>query len=135
MDNQPGQAASVTLPSAKPIPLATNVTLQPPLSRCGKGPGLLILVSKEYKGVGEDIGSSTLDPEPLQKWAEEGFAVVEVRIGRTGSSENAQEAFDIGLDALRKSPECTFDDRVGVVGKLCFSIPEVVKHWWDSCSP
>jgi carboxymethylenebutenolidase len=50
--------------SAKAVSLAANVRLQTPLSRRGKGPGLLIFVLAEYNGAGES--SKTLDPEPLQ---------------------------------------------------------------------
>ena len=127
MENQAGQANLVPLPSARPIDLVDNVTLQPPLSRRGNGPGLFIMVPKEYRGFSKGVGKRTLDPEPRQKWAEEGFAVVEVRIGSRDSSDIAQHAFNIGLDALRKLPECTSDGGVGIIGKLnCFPVGEVL---------
>jgi carboxymethylenebutenolidase len=105
--------------SAKAVSLASNVRLQTPLSRRGKGPGLLIFVPAEYNGTGDS--SKTLDPEPLQKWAEEGFAVVEIRI-ITGPLPvpdvlNAPEACTKAFEALRSLPQCTFDEKMGVIGK------------------
>jgi hypothetical protein len=54
-------------------------------------------------------------------WAEEGFAVVEIRI-ITGPLPgpgvlNAPEACTKAVEALRSLPECTFDDKLGVIGK------------------
>jgi len=64
-----GHDAAVSLPSAKAFNISSSITIQPPLSRRGEGPGLLLIVPEDL-----DLGSSskTLDPPPLQKWAEEG---------------------------------------------------------------
>jgi carboxymethylenebutenolidase len=73
--------APVTPPSqpssSAPQPQAETpyLSLQPPLSRRGKGPGL-ILVLDHYALI--ERSEKYLDPPPLQKWAEEGFAVVQV---------------------------------------------------------
>ena len=76
--------APVTPPSAsqtplsllpQPLDISPNLKLQTPLSRRGKGPGLVLVV--DYKSVVERQ-EGILDPPPLQKWAEEGFAVVQV---------------------------------------------------------
>jgi carboxymethylenebutenolidase len=115
----------ILLPSAKPMPLAANVALQRPLSRLGKGPGLLILVPSEYEG--RKRGSKhTLDPEPLQKWAEEGFTVAEIKICDSNSeppdgSEGAlsvHAAIEHSLKTLQTLPECTFQGQIGVIGWL-----------------
>ncbi|RDW66983.1 putative carboxymethylenebutenolidase protein [Coleophoma crateriformis] len=74
------ESTPVALPSAKPIRLAANVTLQPPLSRRGSGPALIIFLPAAYVPSKEN-NSKTLDPEPIQKWAEEGFCVIEVKTG------------------------------------------------------
>jgi carboxymethylenebutenolidase len=75
--------APVTPPSSSsapqpPPPRAKSpyLSLQPPLSRRGKGPGL-ILVLDHYALI--EWSEGCVDPPPLQKWAEEGFAVVQVR--------------------------------------------------------
>lgn len=54
------------LPSAQPITLSVNATLQPPLSRRGHGPGLILLTESSS----DSFKNETLDPLPLQKWAE-----------------------------------------------------------------
>jgi len=63
-----GHDATVSLPSAKAFSVSPTITVQPPLSRLGAGPGLILLVPTEL-----DLSpsSKTLDPPPLQKWAEE----------------------------------------------------------------
>jgi hypothetical protein len=61
-------------------PLLPGSQLQLPLSRRGKGPGLLIFVPKTYTASALGSGQKTLDPEPIQKWAEEGFTVVQIAV-------------------------------------------------------
>lgn len=102
--------------SFSPTTLAANVRLQRPLSRRGNGPGLMIFLAGPYSS--PKVPAKCLDPEPLQKWAEEGFAVVEVMIGTVESIPNQrlQVACDRGIAALKALPECTPDERIGVVG-------------------
>ncbi|KJZ73933.1 hypothetical protein HIM_06601 [Hirsutella minnesotensis 3608] len=67
------------LPDAPPVrlPGSASAVLQPPLSRRGSGPGLLLVLPGQ--GPAEDVGRGVLlDPPPVQKWAEEGFCVVGV---------------------------------------------------------
>ena len=59
-----------------PQQISPHLTLQAPLSRRGKGPGI-VLVLDHYALV--EKSERHLDPPPLKKWAEEGFAVVQVR--------------------------------------------------------
>lgn len=59
-----------------PQEISTHLILQAPLSRRGKGPGL-ILVLDHYAQIAKS--EKHLDPPPLQKWAEEGYCVVQVR--------------------------------------------------------
>jgi len=96
-----------SLPSAKPTKLAANVTLQPPLSRRGHGPGLILLVPAFGR-----TKTETLDPQPILKWAEEGYAVVEVV---TSGNANISEAVVSGVEALTKLPECSDKDKFGLV--------------------
>jgi hypothetical protein len=95
-----------------PSRLADNVTLQTPLSRYGKGPGLLLLVPKDYKSRPSTDVTKTLDPEPQQKWAEEGFTVVEVKVDPT----TVEGDFKIGIEALKNLPQCSSYTTVGVIG-------------------
>jgi hypothetical protein len=113
-----------TLQAAKkPISLASNITLQPPLSRLGKGPGLLIIVPGEYEA-SKTTSKHTLDREPLQKWAEEGFAVAEIKVDGTTSRSPDQEHQDtsITIKALSTLQECT-SQLIGVIGKVQVSLP------------
>ncbi|QSZ37047.1 hypothetical protein DSL72_009139 [Monilinia vaccinii-corymbosi] len=101
--------------TSKPLRLGDPIVIQKPLSRRGRGPGLLILTPESYSA---QAGRKTLDPEPSQKWAEEGFVVVNVTIpdheweaGQTGLGAY----LDSVLQALKSSPECTDPDRLGLV--------------------
>ncbi|KKK15204.1 hypothetical protein ARAM_002023 [Aspergillus rambellii] len=79
------------------LKVGPNVVLQPPLSRCRRGPGLLIVRPSLYVDCPKN--NKSLDPEPLQKWAEESFAV-------------AQATFD---EALTSLPDCDKKDRFGLL--------------------
>lgn len=63
--------------SAYPAPqvISPHLTLQAPLSRRGRGPGLVLVLDHYALAERSD---EHLDPEPLRKWAEEGWAVVQV---------------------------------------------------------
>jgi len=95
----------------RPRQLVDKISLQPPLSRFGKGPGLLVLVPKDYKSRSSTDITKTLDPEPQQKWAEEGFAVVEVKVDPATVEEDCM----IGIEALKILPQCSSYTAVGVI--------------------
>lgn len=99
----------VELPSAKSFEVASNVLVQPPLSRKGHGPGLILLVP-----TGLDLSghSKTLDPPPLQKWAEEGYAVAQITL-----QEGSELKGGLGqaLKALRELKECDSDEKMGLI--------------------
>jgi len=97
--------------TAKPISVATDVLLQIPLSRRGAGPGLLLVVPKDYQGRNSADVNKTLDPEPLQKWAEEGYAVVEARVDVDGALDNYEQA----IKALLDLPQCTSKEKIGII--------------------
>lgn len=104
----------VALPSARPVRIASNITLQPPLSRRGHGPGLILLTSIEII-LGDR--SEALDPFPLQKWAEEGYAVVEVK-GSRDSNWDASADVTRGIQSLIELPECDVKDNFGLISKF-----------------
>ncbi|PPR02471.1 hypothetical protein CVT24_002020 [Panaeolus cyanescens] len=106
------QEKPVPLPSAPAITISDNIVLQPPLSRRGTGPGLLIILPPN-----EDITPSTkpekpLDPNPVTKWAEEGFAVVSAF-----SSEDLDinSTIDQALNAFDACPEVDIKNKFGVI--------------------
>jgi len=96
--------------SASPIFLGPNVVLQPPLSRRGIGPGLFVFLPDHVT-----VSSGTtkpLDPDPVTKWAEEGFAVVGVTApGSTSIDQILQQ----GLDALQALDQVDIKDRFAVI--------------------
>lgn len=83
------------IPSSPLIKLSERAALQPPLSRRGKGPGLIVLFPNN-DGAKWPEGEAPLDPEPVQKWAEEGFAVVGILLSAhlTDDLELAKQALD-----------------------------------------
>jgi len=101
----------VPLPSAPPVSLSPNVVLQPPLSRRGIGPGV-ILVLPDHVALSSGT-TKPLDPDPVTKWAEEGFAVVGVTaVGSISIDQVLQQ----GLDALQALDQVDIKDRFAVIG-------------------
>lgn len=107
------------LPSAKQVELKPNVTLQPPLSRCGQGPALILIRPSCYSECQKQ--NTNLDPEPLQKWAEESFAVAQVTIDSTdrGDSAAIRDMIQAAKDGLTALPECTGKDEYGIIRGSC----------------
>lgn len=103
---------AVALPSASPYNISEQTRIQPPLTRRGHGPGLLLLVP-----AGLDLGGSdkTLDPPPAQKWAEEGFAVAQITIADDGGKQLGS-TIDEAVNALKDLKTC---DSVGKMGLIC----------------
>lgn len=67
--------------------------------------------------------NETLDPDPRQKWAEEGYAVVQVVITGDGDGDGElATALKRGLDALVALEECDVKDKFGLIGGVFFFI-------------
>lgn len=109
------QEKPIELPSAPVVTLSEGLILQPPLSRRGSGPGLLIILPPS-----DEITPSTkivrpLDPDPVTKWAEEGFAVVSaVSSDLLDVNQTIEQALD-GLDAC---PQVNIKLKFAVIGTL-----------------
>ncbi|ESK93766.1 carboxymethylenebutenolidase [Moniliophthora roreri MCA 2997] len=101
----------VPLPSTPLIQLSSNVVLQPPLTRRGTGPGMIAFLPTLVKSPTPQK-PKPLDPEPIQKWAEEGFAVV----GVTGASTSANvyDALAKGVNALLELKELDVREKFAV---------------------
>ncbi|KAK3354012.1 hypothetical protein B0T25DRAFT_545828 [Lasiosphaeria hispida] len=100
------------LPNAPCVEATRNISIQPPLSRRGTGPGLILIVSDDLNLRGHD---KTLDPPPLQKWAEESYAVGQILVGDDLSG--LSEQLGVVLNELEKLPQCTSTDKVGVISE------------------
>ncbi|KAJ7477156.1 NTF2-like protein [Mycena galericulata] len=95
--NSPNEQA-VALPSAPLVTLAKGLVLQPPLTRRGTGPGLIAFLPPDSAldlSRGENLA---LDPAPVEKWAEEGFAVVGITTGHRSVQDNLKKAVGALLD-------------------------------------
>lgn len=100
---------------SQPHHLGDRLTIQKPLSRRGRGPGLLILTPESYTS---RTDRKALDPEPIQKWAEESFVVVNVTIPEhalKAGEADLQACLESGIKALKSSPECTDSDKLGLI--------------------
>jgi carboxymethylenebutenolidase len=99
--------------AAELIPISSSVSVVKPLSRLGYGPGIVIFVPA---GINLQIHEKTLDPPPLQKWAEEGYACAQVVV----EDESALgQSFEDAVQGLTDLKECNPKGKLGVI---CMSI-------------
>ncbi|KAK4040685.1 hypothetical protein C8A01DRAFT_15497 [Parachaetomium inaequale] len=110
-------APTAQRPSAPCVQVTPEISIQPPLSRRGNGPGLVLVVSAALDLSRHD---KTLDPPPLQKWAEEGYAVAQILV--SGES-NVADHLRTATAELEKLPECS-GDKMGLVAMLDESTPD-----------
>lgn len=108
----PSQGPEMSV-SKPPVQLTPEITIQPPLSRRGTGPGLVLIVSSEL-----DLGrhDKTLDPPPVQKWAEESYSVAQILVDGSGAGPDVDNLLSVAIEELKKLPECSPTDKVGIVG-------------------
>jgi len=90
--------------SSQLIELSPQIILQPPLSRRGFGPGLIIVRPSHYSRWEHD--NITLDPEPIQKWAEEGYAVIQITFKATQNVVSLGEAIKTAKRGITESLQC-----------------------------
>ncbi|KAI0848403.1 carboxymethylenebutenolidase [Daldinia vernicosa] len=88
-----------------------KLTIQGPLSRRGHGPGLLLLVDAEL-----DLRKhkKTLDPPPLYKWAEEGFAVAQLSVTKSDRIL-IHDGIRSALSKLLTLPSCDQVEKIGII--------------------
>jgi carboxymethylenebutenolidase len=113
-------SGAVRLPDAKPISIGHGITVQPPLTRRGHGPPILLLVDHDLSLSSHE---RTLDPPPLLKWAEEGFCVAQMQVQPALLDADPGEAKSVAAQVLLaalevvKRTECEPKDKIGLVGK------------------
>lgn len=109
----PPEEAPVPLPAASLLTIAPNVAVQPPLSRRGSGPGLVLVVDN---GLPLGHSDTTLDPPPLLKWAEEGYAVAQITLNADTSAfgNDLQRA----IDALASLDACSQRGKYGLIAYI-----------------
>ncbi|KAL7934103.1 hypothetical protein V8C35DRAFT_303207 [Trichoderma chlorosporum] len=111
-------------PSAPSSVLGPSSVLQPPLTRRGSGPGLVLILPSPsaIPQLGPDT-KRPLDPEPLLKWAEEGFAVVAITLPEpemelTGDDTSASDVVNLirdAVNALQKHETVDTKDKFALV--------------------
>ncbi|KAJ5438130.1 uncharacterized protein N7458_009128 [Penicillium daleae] len=99
------------LPNAKPVKLTHNLTIHAPLSRQGHGPGIIII--RADTTASEKNERATLDPEPLQKWAEESYTVAQVTV--SSDHRTVKEELRQAIDALGEHENCDKKTGYGVI--------------------
>lgn len=102
---------ALLLPSATPKRISKNITIQEPLSRLGRGPGLILLVDSNIELSGT---SESLDPPPLQKWAEEGYVVAQVSFSR---EDWAMPDLAEAIGAIRKLDTYDGNPNLGLISE------------------
>lgn len=115
-DPQAESERPVRLPDAPIQELGPGIKLQPPLSRRGHGPGVIaVLPSRLSLRPHAKCGLKTpLDPDPVQKWAEEGFAVVGVQLS---ANSDITETLAVAIAGLESCPDVDNKGRYAVLGE------------------
>lgn len=105
--------SAAPLPPTKIHRIAPDVNLLEPLSRRGTGPGIVAVVHET--GLVSDHEARIEDgvPSGIMKWAEEGYAVVELlpEVWESGERLPLVEA----VDALRMCKTCEPKGQVGLI--------------------
>lgn len=118
----------MAVPQYHPAQLSPTVSIQGPLTRKTKpGPGLLVIQDASAE-TSPHTSRRTLDPEPLQKWAEEGFSVARIEIAAHG--ELSDEYLGQALVALEEHAGCV----AGSVGIIVYSesATSSLTRWMDT---
>ncbi|KAJ5980611.1 hypothetical protein N7481_007909 [Penicillium waksmanii] len=112
--------------NAKPIKLNHKLTVHAPLSRRGHGPGIIIIRTDTTTSMKNQ--RVTLDPEPLQKWAEEGYTVAQVTVSSNCRTVKAdlRQAID-ALDEHEKCDKKTYGAIVDEIDNL-YEIKAIVSY-------
>ncbi|PWY88285.1 hypothetical protein BO70DRAFT_331598 [Aspergillus heteromorphus CBS 117.55] len=100
---------------AQPTNMGHGIILQRPLSRCGRGPGLILIVPASLADC--EATNSSLDPRPLQKWAEEGYTVMQITLDAESSADedNVCRKVKSVTDILSALNECSRNDHFGLL--------------------
>ena len=106
-----GNEDTIPLPSAKPFIVSSNVVVQPPLTRRGTGPSLILIVPS---GLDLQGHNKTLDPPPLQKWAEEGYGVAQIALAE-GEGDKFQTHLKEAINGLAELKECDSTEKLGLI--------------------
>jgi len=104
------------LPSAPLITLSSNLVIQPPLTSRGSGPGIVLLLQNPSHLSASHQSRRPLDPEPVQKWAEEGFTVAGVTLSPVFHQASVTSIIKQGINGLLQTRELDKRDKFAVIG-------------------
>ena len=113
--------SAAPLPPTKIHRVASSINLLEPLSRKGTGPGIIVLVHETGLVSDHEARIENGVPSGIMKWAEEGYAVVELlpEVWESSGREPLIEA----IDALRACEMC---ERKGFIGLICTARPPYI---------
>lgn len=107
---------------APPLPIAQlhqvrpGVSLLPPLTRRGHGPGIIILVpdTNDQLMIADGV------PSHLVKWAEEGYTAVAIQ--QKAIADGGRDALRSAVESLSKCDKCQPKDKMGLIGNCCSAL-------------
>ncbi|KAH0336279.1 NTF2-like protein, partial [Aureobasidium melanogenum] len=102
-----------SMPSTSSQQQTSSMIIQLPLTRPGKGPGLLLLV--DSPSASQITSNDHLDPCPRLKWAEEGYLVAELMV--SDESDFASD-FSNTISALQEHPANDGKQGLGLISCL-----------------
>lgn len=100
------------LPSAKLQVLKPGISLQPPLTRLGVGPGIILLTTQDVYD--EQVTQRDDAPTAVLKWAEEGYTVFQVSVAAVQFS-NVTNIFEDAMKAFEQCEACQPKNKIGLV--------------------
>lgn len=100
----------LSLPSAPAKQISPALTVQPPLSRAGKGPALILLVDQD---AAKDVSTDSIEPPPLQKWAEESFVVAQIDLRKLHNS--FEVTLEKSISVIKGHPDFDGNEKFGVI--------------------
>ncbi|OJJ43490.1 hypothetical protein ASPZODRAFT_102831 [Penicilliopsis zonata CBS 506.65] len=112
----------------EPVQLTPRLAIQAPLSRQGHGPGMLIVRSAIAPEQAQK--HETLDPDPLQKWAEESYVVAQIEASEDHAT--IREDIHAAVKALESHEKCSKPGAIGLVVYGPLSIPGLTEAI-DTC--
>jgi len=74
------------------------------------GPGIILITPKDL-----ELRNDTLDVLPQQKWAEEGYAVVNIT---TGAEDSLKTSIDLAVKSLQTLESCDVKDKYFMIGGI-----------------
>ncbi|KXJ94041.1 carboxymethylenebutenolidase [Microdochium bolleyi] len=117
-----------TFPTAKPQQLSPTLTIHAPLTHRGHGPGIVVVIDEATSHSftnGEANTHQTLDPEPLQKWAEEGYVVAELHLTATDDAPRLRDELRAATEALTKHDKCSSKSRYAAIVYTPAAFPSI----------